>query len=203
MSTDLLSLWGAIQRDDTHAIASHLFPPSADTANKSLSHGQKDDHQAGLGSVGAGISARCKSCGAPLYALYDSCTQCLTAQTPEYPVTCRARYYDAASKILEDELHLFRHDNANELGALIEHWIERKKETARSVMGEIIQREIEFAEAVATGLRETASQCSKEQEALRARLVQAAGTAEILVARVKFLAMAAQMNHDTVLEMQR
>jgi hypothetical protein len=56
MSTDLISLWGAIQRGDTHAIASHIFPPSADTANKSLSHGQKDDHQAGLGSVEAGTS---------------------------------------------------------------------------------------------------------------------------------------------------
>jgi hypothetical protein len=40
-----------------------------------------------------------------------------------YPVTCRARYYDAASRILEDELQLFTHDNCNELGALIEQWI--------------------------------------------------------------------------------
>lgn len=30
-------------------------PASADTANKSLSHGQKDVHHAGLGSVEAGI----------------------------------------------------------------------------------------------------------------------------------------------------
>lgn len=44
-----------------------------------------------------------------------------------YPVTCRARYYDAASKVLEDELRLFTHDNANELGALIEQWIEKKR----------------------------------------------------------------------------
>jgi hypothetical protein len=54
MSTDLISLWGAIQRGDTHAIASHIFPPSADTANKSLSHGQKDVPHAGLRSVEAG-----------------------------------------------------------------------------------------------------------------------------------------------------
>jgi len=39
------------------------------------------------------------------------------------PVTCRARYYDAASRILEDELQLFTHENCNELGALIEQWI--------------------------------------------------------------------------------
>lgn len=45
-----------------------------------------------------------------------------------YPVTCRARYYDAASNVLEDELHLFTHDNANELGAIIEQWIERKRD---------------------------------------------------------------------------
>jgi hypothetical protein len=44
-----------------------------------------------------------------------------------YPVTCRARYYDAASTILEDELRLFNHANANELGAVIEQWIERKR----------------------------------------------------------------------------
>lgn len=40
-----------------------------------------------------------------------------------YPVTCRARYYDAASRILEEEGQLFTHDNTNELGALIEQWI--------------------------------------------------------------------------------
>lgn len=127
MSTDLLSLWGAIQRDDTHAIASHLFPPSAATACKSLSQGQKDDPHAGIGTADAGASPRCKSCGAPLYALYDSCTQCLTAQTSEYPVTCRARYYDAASRILEDEPQLFTHDNADELGHVIQKWIEETR----------------------------------------------------------------------------
>lgn len=44
-----------------------------------------------------------------------------------YPVTCRARYYDAASTILEDEMRLFNHANANELGSLIEQWIESKR----------------------------------------------------------------------------
>lgn len=54
MSTDLLSLWGAIQRGDMHAIASHMFPPSAATAHKSLSQGQKDDPTAGIGTADAG-----------------------------------------------------------------------------------------------------------------------------------------------------
>lgn len=44
-----------------------------------------------------------------------------------YPVTCRARYYDAASRILEDELHLFTSENTDELGLVIEQWIERKR----------------------------------------------------------------------------
>jgi hypothetical protein len=65
-------------------------------------------------------------------------------------------------------------------------------------MDKIIQQEIELAEAVAIGLSETASQCSKEQDALRARLVQAGQTIEILVGRVKHLMMAAQINHDTI-----
>ena len=45
-----------------------------------------------------------------------------------YPVTCRARYYDAASKILEDELGLHTHDNADELGHVIQKWIEETRE---------------------------------------------------------------------------
>lgn len=61
-----------------------------------------------------------------------------------------------------------------------------------------IQREIEFAEAVATGHRVTASQCSKEQDALRARLIQGADTFDVLIARIKWLAMAAKLNHDTI-----
>jgi len=40
-----------------------------------------------------------------------------------YPVTCRARYYEAASRILEEEGQLFTHENSNELGALLEQWI--------------------------------------------------------------------------------
>lgn len=46
-----------------------------------------------------------------------------------YPVTCEERYYDAASRILEDEGRLAGnpHDNANELGALIEAWIHRAR----------------------------------------------------------------------------
>jgi hypothetical protein len=44
-----------------------------------------------------------------------------------YPVTCRARYYDAASRILEDETNLFTHDNADELGHVIQKWIEETR----------------------------------------------------------------------------
>lgn len=73
---------------------------SADTAGKSSSHSQKDVPPPGLGSVEAGSS---------------------------YPVTCRARYYDAASTILEEEGQLFNHANANELGAVIEQWIATKR----------------------------------------------------------------------------
>lgn len=61
-----------------------------------------------------------------------------------------------------------------------------------------LQREIEFAEAVAVGHRETASQCPQGHEALRARLEQGAQTIEILVARVKHFEMAARINHDTI-----
>lgn len=46
---------------------------------------------------------------------------------PSYPVTCRAHYYAAATTILEDELRLLTHENADELGLLIEQWIERKR----------------------------------------------------------------------------
>lgn len=46
-----------------------------------------------------------------------------------YPVTCEPRFYNAASTILEDEGRLAGnpHDNANELGALIEAWIHRAR----------------------------------------------------------------------------
>lgn len=71
---------------------------SADTAHESQqAQRQKDVSHAGLGSVEAGTL---------------------------YPVTCRARYYDAASKVLEDEPNLFTHDNADELGHVIQKWIE-------------------------------------------------------------------------------
>jgi hypothetical protein len=70
-------------------------------------------------------------------------------------------------------------------------------------MDKIIKQEIELAEAVATGLCETASQCPAGQDALRARLVQAGQTIDLLVARVKHLMLAAKMNHNTVVEMQQ
>lgn len=76
-------------------------PASTDTANKSLPHGQEDVPHAGLGSVETGTS---------------------------YFVTCRARYYDAASRILEDELGMHTHANADELGHVIQKWIEETRE---------------------------------------------------------------------------
>jgi ribosomal protein S16 len=66
-----------------------------------------------------------------------------------------------------------------------------------------LQRQIEFAEAVAAGHRETASQCSLEQEALRTRLLQGAQMIETMVSLVRIFAMTAKINHDTVREMQQ
>lgn len=45
-------------------------------------------------------------------------------------LTSADRYYEAASKILEDEGPLAGncYDNAHELGALIQQWIERKRD---------------------------------------------------------------------------
>lgn len=78
-------------------------PTCTDTARKPYmtSQGQEHAPQAGLGSVEAG--------------------------SPRQQVTCRARYYDAASRILEDELPLFTHDNADELGHVIQKWIEETR----------------------------------------------------------------------------
>jgi len=65
MSTDLLSLWGAIQRGDTHAIASHIFPQSPSSSDGQ--HGRKsalsgaqqelsvEGPHAGIGTADAGL----------------------------------------------------------------------------------------------------------------------------------------------------
>lgn len=66
-----------------------------------------EDSHAGPGTAGAGSFAK--------------------GDRELYPVTCRARYYDAASRILEEEGQLFRHANANELGHVIQQWIEQKR----------------------------------------------------------------------------
>src|SRR5688572_20435661 len=68
MSTDLLSLWGAIQRGDKHAIASHMFPsPSSSDGQhgrKSASCGAQHElsgeerPHTGPGTAGAGTSAK-------------------------------------------------------------------------------------------------------------------------------------------------
>jgi hypothetical protein len=66
-----------------------------------------------------------------------------------------------------------------------------------------LQSEIDFAKSVAAGHREAASQCFPEQEALRTRLIQGAQALETMVSLVKVYAMVAQINHDTVREMQQ
>lgn len=67
----------------------------------------------------------------------------------------------------------------------------------------VVQRQIEHAEAVATGLHEAASVCPTGQEALRTRLDEGGHTIAVLVALVKSATWAAKLNHDTVVEMQR
>lgn len=51
-------------------------------------------------------------------------------QEPAFPapLACEDRYYEAASKILEDDDQLFSHANCNELGALIQQWIADARE---------------------------------------------------------------------------
>jgi hypothetical protein len=61
-----------------------------------------------------------------------------------------------------------------------------------------IEAEILFAESVALGDRDAASLCSKEQEALRARLIQNAVTIDRLVGLLKMSNFVAKLNHDTI-----
>jgi hypothetical protein len=76
-------------------------PASAATVDKPLSHDKNDAPHADTGTAGVGALD---------------------------PVTCRARYYDAASRILEEEGQLLSHDNADELGHVIERWIEETRD---------------------------------------------------------------------------
>lgn len=102
MSTNLNSLWDAIQRGDKREIASHIIPQTRSNPGTVLaSLPQKGLTTAGIGTADAG--------------------------TP-YPGTCGDRYYTSASRILEDEQGLFSHANCNELGALIEQWIKDAKD---------------------------------------------------------------------------
>lgn len=64
----------------------------------------------------------------------------------------------------------------------------------------VVERQVRFAEAVASGLRLAASNCPKGLEALRARLVQGAQTIDTLIALVRSLALIAKLNHDTIVE---
>lgn len=67
----------------------------------------------------------------------------------------------------------------------------------------VVQRQIEHAEAVATGLHEAASVCQPGQEALRTRLDEGGHTIAILVALVKSATWAAQVNKQTIVEMRQ
>lgn len=96
----------AAGRADDHSVCSRLAhvtgsesPTSAATACKSSSQGQKD------------VSTDPRTAG--VGALY--------------PVTCRERYYEAASRILEEEGQIWTHDNADELGHVIQKWIEETR----------------------------------------------------------------------------
>jgi hypothetical protein len=105
MSTDLNALFDAMNRGDTFAMVDQLFP-------------RKGPQQPMPGNP----------------ALVERPSPCADTGTAGvsnlYPVTCKPRYYDAASKILEDEGRLAGnpHGNANELGALIEAWIHRARD---------------------------------------------------------------------------
>jgi len=117
--TDLNALWSAIQRGDTRAIANQMIPRTAVSS-----------------AIPEETGSQQPMCRYPdLVERPASSPPCSpTAGTAGvgalYPVTCRARYYDAASRILEDEGRLAGnpHDNANELGAHIQQWIERARD---------------------------------------------------------------------------
>ena len=65
----------------------------------------------------------------------------------------------------------------------------------------IVERQIRFAEAVASGLRLAASNCPlKGLEALRTRLIQGAQTIDTLIALVRVATFTAKLNHDTIVE---
>lgn len=64
----------------------------------------------------------------------------------------------------------------------------------------IVERQIQFAEAVAEGHREAASYCLNGQEALRTRLIQGAQIIDTLVAMLRVANFTAKLNHDTIVE---
>lgn len=61
-----------------------------------------------------------------------------------------------------------------------------------------VAERIANAQAVAIGLRESASYCTPVQEPLRVRLVQAAQAIDGLVEVLEMSHTAAQLNHDTI-----
>jgi hypothetical protein len=45
-----------------------------------------------------------------------------------YPVMCEEKCYEAASDVLEDEADIFNHAACNELGLIIQAWLQRKRD---------------------------------------------------------------------------
>lgn len=107
MSDDIF--WAAIRNNDAYAIVSEMF----------------SKHAAVSSAIGPQQPmSRCPD----LVEGPPPCADTGTAGVSDlYPVRCAARYYDAASQILESEPQLHSHHNANELGALIEAWIHRAR----------------------------------------------------------------------------
>lgn len=68
------------------------------------------------------------------------------------------------------------------------------------MLPDVVEHQIHFAEAVASGLRLAASNCPRGLEALRTRLVQGAQTIDTLIALVRVANFTARLNHDTIVE---
>lgn len=107
------ALWAALQRSNTSEVFDQLFQNAKRTAVSSAIPGAAATTRHSQDETGKEGSSPCADTG--------------TAGVSDlYPVTCEARYYDAASRILDEEEHPLAgnpHDNANELGALIQQWI--------------------------------------------------------------------------------
>lgn len=107
-------LLAALTTGDARAVTNHLFPRTA------VSSAIPSSEVAGTGQ----------------HSLRETAPEDLGGSSADrgpatvgvlYPVTCEPRFYDAASQILEEEPRLFTHDKANELGAVIEQWVNTQR----------------------------------------------------------------------------